>query len=461
MNRYKALLDEQVALKAEWGEIVSKAEAENRLDLTTEESGRVTEIRGRLSRVADALEEEEARRQMERSAPADTSRFSNFHDRASEEPWGYASYRMTEAEWLQMRGNCGLSAENPAHPARAYRQAALGEFLQAVYRANTGQGVDPRLTYVSVAQGASSAVGPDGGFLLRPTMQDDLKLRMAAGKIFSRISPIPLDDATDSLELNVIDETSRINGSRHGGVRGYWLDEGEAATQSRPKFRKYHLRAKGLAALGYAPNNLLRNARALGAIMTTAFGDELRFRTEDAIVNGNAVGKPMGLLSGNCLISQAKETGQAAATVVYQNITKMWSRLLPDLRENAIWLFHSDVEPQLDELAIVAGTGALEPRFMRYGLDGVLQIKGRPAMAVEYCATLGTVGDLILVALDDYGFIEVPIEEASSMHVAFTTNEMAFRVTYYCDGEPYLRSAITPFKGNTTQSSVVALATRS
>ena len=46
------------------------------------------------------------------------------------------------------------------------------------------------------------------------------------------------------------------------------------------------------------------------------------------------------------------------------------------------------------------------------------------------------------------------------MHVRFTTDEMAFRATYRCDGESFWKSALTPFKGTKTQSPYVQLASR-
>ena len=383
-------------------------------------------------------------------------------DLSMDMPWGWSSYGMTATQFAAAHPGTGtLPRLDPRHPLARYEMTAFGEMLQAVYRAQTDQGIDRRLSYFSAAQGAGQVIGPDGGFLLRTTEQDAIKLRMAGGQILSRVRPIPLDDGSDSLKINVVDETSRVAGSRHGGVRGYWVSEGTAPTATRPKFREYTLSVHGLGAFGYATNNLLRNVSALGAMMLPAFSDELRFLTEDAIVNGTGAGMPSGLLIAGGLISLAKESNQAAATVVYENLPKMWSRLLVELRANAVWLIHSDVEPQLDQLSLTAGTGALEPRFIGYSREGVLTIKGRPVVSVEYCATLGTVGDIVLTNFDDYGFIEVPIEQASSMHVAFSTNEMAFRVMYYVDGAPFQKTALTPFKGSTTQSSVVALATRS
>ena len=47
------------------------------------------------------------------------------------------------------------------------------------------------------------------------------------------------------------------------------------------------------------------------------------------------------------------------------------------------------------------------------------------------------------------------------MHVAFTTDEQAFRVTYRADGRSSWVSTLAPYKGGTnTQSHIVALNTR-
>ena len=108
------------------------------------------------------------------------------------------------------------------------------------------------------------------------------------------------------------------------------------------------------------------------------------------------------------------------------------------------------------------GTGGVPAYLPPGGLSDTpyARLKGRPVIPVEYCATLGTVGDIILADLSEYRLIDAAMQNASSMHVAFTTNEMAFRVTYECDGQSRWKSALTPFKGSNTLSPFVALATR-
>jgi HK97 family phage major capsid protein len=113
-------------------------------------------------------------------------------------------------------------------------------------------------------------------------------------------------------------------------------------------------------------------------------------------------------------------------------------------------------------LSIPAGAGALEPRFVTYGPDGIMRIKGRPVVETEYNATLGTVGDIVLINLKRYRLIRKGgVEQASSIHVRFTQGEQTFRAFYRCDGQMMPRSALTPFKGGAnTLSPVVMLATR-
>lgn len=100
---------------------------------------------------------------------------------------------------------------------------------------------------------------------------------------------------------------------------------------------------------------------------------------------------------------------------------------------------------------------------MNYGPDGILRIKGRPVVPVEYCATVGTVGDIILADASQYRMIRkaAGVQQDSSIHVRFLNDETTFRALYRVDGQPMPRSAITPFKGSNTLSPFVVLATRS
>ena len=87
---------------------------------------------------------------------------------------------------------------------------------------------------------------------------------------------------------------------------------------------------------------------------------------------------------------------------------------------------------------------------------------GRPVLAPEQCATLGTVGDIILCDPTQYLIAQKGgMESATSMHLKFEEHEQAFRFTMRVDGASDWSSALTPYKGSSTVSPFVSLATRS
>jgi len=339
--------------------------------------------------------------------------------------------------------------------------ASLGEFLSAVGRAGMPGGpIDVRLL---AASGAQSGVPSEGGFLVGVDYTTRLlDLAQQAAQLWPLCDNIPIGPNSDGIEAPYIAETSRANGYRWGGVLVYRRSEAGTVTATKPTFGQFDLRLEDLMGLAYATERLLRDATALDAIFTRAFASEFAFKMDDELIRGTGAGECLGLLNAPALVSIDAETGQAAATIVTQNISRMWAAMPARLRGGAVWIYNQDCEPQLDELAIPVGTGALEPRFVTYGPDGILRIKGRPALAIEQCETLGTVGDFMLVNWGQYAVItKGGIEAQQSIHVKFEYNERAFRWVTSNNGAPKWKTYLTPYKGSNYQSPYVALATRS
>jgi HK97 family phage major capsid protein len=141
----------------------------------------------------------------------------------------------------------------------------------------------------------------------------------------------------------------------------------------------------------------------------------------------------------------------------------MWSQMLAPSRANAVWLINQACEPQLYSMALSAGTGAVPVYMPAGGISGspYSTLFGKPVIPVEQASALGDVGDIMLADMSKYLIAEkAGIQMASSMHVKFIYDEMAFRVTYRVDGQPIMNKAITPFKGANDLSCFVALAAR-
>jgi len=425
--------------------LIDAAETDGNRLLSEEESKQFDGLEAEIKALDKGIAREEVLIEQDRDPNAGPPSAApvEVHDRRIDRPWGPEIAKYGHP-----------SAQDEAE----MRRMALGEFAIAVRMATTGRGMDPRL--MAAATGMGESIPSEGGFAVPPEIAPGIeRLMFAGGEILSRVDVRTVGG--NSMTYNVIDETSRADGSRQGGILGYWVDEGTAPTASKFKLAQMEMKLRKVGALSYMTDELLEDAPALGAELEQSFVSELVFQVENKIVRGTGGKVPLGWMNAPCLVSIAKETNQAAATINVTNISKMWARLPARSKATAVWLINVDCEPQLDELALAVGTGGLQPRFVNYGPSGILTMKGRPVIAVEYAETIGTKGDIVLVDLSQYRLIRKGgIEQARSMHVKFIEGEETFRAFYRVDGQPVPRAAITPFKGTDKISPFVSLDTR-
>ena len=346
------------------------------------------------------------------------------------------------------------------------RFLTLGEQMQSIMRAGMpGGNVDPRLYQARAVTGLSEGIPSDGGFLVQQDFSTELlKNVWNTGQLASRCRRITVSGNANSMKINGIDETSRVAGSRWGGIRGYWAAEAAEKTASQPKFRKIQLDLNKLVGLCYATDELLDDAAALEGILRQGFADEFGFLLDDAIINGTGAGQPLGILNGGSVVSVTKETGQAAATLVFENIVKMRARLFSNSRATSVWLINQDVEPQLHQMSIAVGTGGVPVYMPATGISGSPfdTLYGRPVIPIEQCQTLGTTGDIYLADFAS-GYILAEkggMQSDMSIHVRFIYDESVFRFVLRVDGQPVLGSAITPYKGTNTLAHFIKLDAR-
>lgn len=363
-------------------------------------------------------------------------------------------------------------ASEPGDGAPPRLFGSLGEQLQAVAQAaKAPQATDPRLWTINrgalgiaASTGSNETVGFDGGFAVQTDFQPGILDRIYAGsQVAQYCSPREIGAGFNGTAWNQVDETSRVDGSRGGGVQAYWIGEGASITASRPKLARQELNLGKLGAVWYATDELLQDATALESFGDAEFVDELAFKLDDAIVNGNGAGIPQGVLNANALVTVAKESGQAAATVLTENIEKMWARMQGRSLGNAAWYINQAVWPHIFQLGQAIGVGGV-PMFIPAG--GISDapagtLLGRPIRPIEQAAALGTVGDIVFADMSRYLLIRKGgVQRAASIHVQFLTDETAFRWILRINGRPMPLSAVTPFKGSETTSPFVALATR-
>lgn len=339
------------------------------------------------------------------------------------------------------------------------RFSSFGEQLMAAYRAAMPGGkVDERLS-TRAASGLNETTPSDGGFLVQQDFVTELlKRTYETGILASKVKKIPISTNANGMKINAIDEDSRANGSRWGGVQTYWEGEADEITASKPKFRQMELSLKKLTGLCYATDELLQDAAALEAVIRQAFAEEFGFKIDDAILSGSGEGEPLGILNSGAIVTVAKEASQTDIITV-ENLIKMWNRLWSRSRANAVWYINQELEPYLYTLKIgdkpvYIPAGGLSEK--PYGT-----LFGRPVVPIEQCSAVGEVGDIILADIGQYLLIDKGgVKSASSIHVRFLYDENVFRFIYRVDGKPIWTKPLTPYKGSATVSPFVTLAKR-
>lgn len=344
----------------------------------------------------------------------------------------------------------------------------FGDQLKAIadYELSNRRKFDPRLAGKSTkATGMNEGLPSEGGFAVQQDFVPGLlKNAYDTGVLASRVRRFGVSANANGLKINAIAETSRVTGSRMGGLQTYWLGEGGTKTPTMPALRQMVLDLKKLIGLYYATDELLQDSGALQSVVSQGFADEFGWMIDQAILNGPGGAQPLGITASPALVTVAAEAGQLADTIVHENIVKMYSRMYARSRANAIWVYNQDVEPQLFTMGLAVGTGGV-PSFMPPGgLSGAPYgtLMGRPAIPMEQCATLGNVGDIMFIDPSQYIAIDKGgIQTASSIHITFLTDETAFRFVYRFDGQPAWVAPLTPATGSAnTLSPFVALAAR-
>lgn len=425
--------------------ILDSADEESR-GLTAEEKTRVDELTAKRDGLLDLAEarEREQRTHIDWSAPVDKAVQPATGDKRN----------MEAVKGIEVGSD--REAEKPFE--------SLGEQLRSIALAvRQPYDVDKRLLHLNAQEsraptGLGELIPADGGYLVQTDFVSGLWQRVYdQGQILSRVRRIPIGPGSNGLKWNAMDETSRADGSRWGGVRGYWVAEAGTLTASQPQFRQIATDLEKLAVLTYATEELLQDVVAMDNIIGGAAADEITFKVEDAIVRGDGSGKPLGFFNHAATITATATTAQGNNTLVRENFQAMYARMWPRSVTNAVWLVNQDTFPEIFDL--LGGDSAnifLPGGNLASAPFGA--ILGRPIVPVEYAASLGTEGDVTFIDLSQYLLIDKGgVRGERSMHVRFLNDEMAFRWLFRVNGQPIWNSALTPYQGTNTLSPYVTL----
>lgn len=339
-------------------------------------------------------------------------------------------------------------------------QFDVTKYFKAIWKNNTSQeAVTGRAELQKIRNDYGSVVPSDGGYLIPETLRSEL-LRVALETAVVRPMARTIPMETLRVPFPTIDSTSNAS-SVHGGVIGYWAEESAALTESQATFGRVVLQANKLTTYCEAPTELMQDSIiSFAAFINQIFPEAIAWFEDKAFFSGTGAGEPLGFLNAPAAVSITKESGQSAATLLWQNIIKMYARMLPTSLGRAVWIANIDTFPELSTMALSVGTGGA-PVWLANGQVGPpMTLLGRPIIFTEKCPTLGTVGDLNFVDLSYYLIGDrQSVSVESSEHSRFMSDETEIRIIERVDGRPWIQSALTPKAGNSL-SPFVTLATR-
>lgn len=334
----------------------------------------------------------------------------------------------------------------------------MGEFAKAVRLANPGAGssyaVDERLQKLAAPTNVHTESGDAAGSYLVPAeyRQDIVDLVFAQDDpVMALFDPSP----TSSNRVVGLGDASTPWGT--SGIQAYWRVEAEQMTPSKAALTPRETKLNEVYAFVLATEELLEDAPRMGNLLTKQAAGAIRWKAADAFMYGDGIEKPLGYMASNALVTVAKESGQAADSIVRQNIGKMFSRVINPTQ--ASWLANPDIMPSIMDLKSDLGQPLWFPNYQDAPGGTLL---GRPVLFTEHAQTIGDKGDLQLVNPNGYEAFRKQngVSFADSIHLYFDYNIRAFRWIFRIGGQPVLSEPVSPARGSATKSHFVALADR-
>lgn len=437
MDRLKALLDKKEAKLTAMRKITADAQAEDRLELTEAEQRSFDALATEVDTITASIDREKTLREAE------------------------ATFEVEEIPDApaQITGGVPAIMQDPKRGFAHFGEYARAVVLGSATKKAGGPTIDERLaTMMAAAPGtdyAQEAVGADGGFLVPPDFSADVR-SYALGE--EALLPLTQNDPVtgNGMKFPVSEQTPWGT----TGVRAYWEGEAGLTTNTKPILESRELRLRKLLGLVPATEEIIEDSTFMASWLPRQLGVSIQWKTNDAIVNGNGTGQPEGFINSGSIVEQAKEGSQAADTILAANVAKMYARNLNPTR--AVWLINPDSFNQI--MTMVIGDRVIwtpPERGFVSAPNGFLL--GRPLLMSETCQTLGDAGDIYFADLTSYQTITKSgggIDFATSMHLWFDYDMLAFRARFRIDGQSVFRAAVTPPNSTVTRSPFVRLAAR-
>ena len=328
----------------------------------------------------------------------------------------------------------------------------FGEFLVAVKKSAGGE-LDRRFQNTM-----NETTDAEGGFLVHPEFLTDVQKRLEKDdSLLAKTKQFVV--SSNNLTLPK-DESQPWT----GGVQASWLGENAQYTATTPNtLSEVSFKLNKLGALVHITEELMEDSVGLESYIRGMAPEAIVHKINEAIISGDGVAKPAGILGSSFGVTVPKEVGQAADTIVAENIIKMFSRMLPASRAKAVWYVNAGCEEQLRSMKDGAGQYIYLAAGSQMNEQPYALLLGRPVLPmIGSLPALGNRGDIIFADLSYYYSIlkSGGMKQGVSAHLKFDYDVQSFKFTMRLDGKVPFATPVTTQFGAYTMSGIVTLADR-
>src|SRR5207244_2002371 len=137
-----------------------------------------------------------------------------------------------------------------------------------------------------------------------------------------------------------------------GGVTMSWTEEAQTRTETEPQFKMMELKAHELSGYSVSSNVLLQDAAfGLEKFLLTLFGRAVGWYEEYAFLQGDGVGKPLGVINAPAAIKTGGAVGNAGRDTAnhfyFDDLAAMLARFLPASYNRGVWYVSPSVVQDL------------------------------------------------------------------------------------------------------------------
>jgi HK97 family phage major capsid protein len=316
---------------------------------------------------------------------------------------------------------------------------SFGDWLLAVMR-----GDDTRLRAIYKSTKALATEGGGAGGYTVPTEYSAQLLQVAAAQspILARVRRIPVNAPVGeypALDQYLAPTAGSGDTALAANVKPAKRAEGAAYTETQPEFEMIRYRIHDAAAGMVKVTKELRADSAAGieAFLRNVIGVSVASKVEYQILRGSGVAEPMGILNAPALVNITPDTNN---TFAYADAVEMVARFKA-VAGQPVWIYHPGTINDIATFQIGTG-GAAFVNSMSAGM--ALSLLGYPLLSSEHLPQPDNSGCVVLADLGAYLLFEkggLYIE--FSEHAAFTEGKDIWRFGMRCDGQPWMKSAIT------------------